>query len=198
MFDQLELIDKNEVIKHWNIRSEMKFNEYLRFCPENFDNFDHEEFFGNDYSSYFNDTKVFHLRHYQEKFMFLIRSFLVCEEEYLKKRTLNPVAQKLEFNPLEILNLKVSEESFIKTKKQDLLIDVSQKDKGHLFWLFKEQKIKAYTHNNNEDYCKELCIEYSTRYSDQIRQNFNIKIDKPTEVHLLKKWSHFFQKTKNQ
>jgi hypothetical protein len=178
IFDQLELIDKNEVIKFWNIHSKSKFDEYLRFCPENFNNFDPEEFFGDDYSSYIHGTKVFHLRHYVEKFKFLIRCFLVCEEEYLKKRTLNTIAQKQEFNPIEILKLKVSEEAFVKTKKQDLLIDVSQKNKGHLFCLFKELKIKAYTHKNTVDYCKELCIEYSTRYSDQIRQNFNLTIHK--------------------
>ncbi len=104
IFDQLELIDKNEVIKFWNIRSESKFDEYLRFCPENFNNFDPEEFFGDDYSSYIYGTKVFHLRHYVEKFKFLIRSFLVCEEEYLKKKIIYPNAQKEVFNPLVVLN----------------------------------------------------------------------------------------------
>lgn len=104
IFDQLELIDKNEVIKFWNIRSESKFDEYLRFCPENFNNFDPEEFFGDDYSSYIHGTKVFHSRHYVEKFKFLIRSFLVCEEEYLKKKIIYPNAQKEVFNPLLVLN----------------------------------------------------------------------------------------------
>lgn len=104
IFDQLELIDKNEVIKFWNIRSESKFDEYLRFCPENYNNFDPEEFFGDDYSSKIHGTKVFHLRHYVEKFKFLIRSFLLCEEEYLKKKIIYPNAQKEVFNPLVVLN----------------------------------------------------------------------------------------------
>lgn len=104
IFDQLELIDKNEVIKFWNIRSESKFDEYVRFCPENFDNFEPEEFFGDDYSSYIHGTKVFHLRHYVEKFKFLIRSFLLCEEDYLKKKIIYPNAQKEVFNPLVVLN----------------------------------------------------------------------------------------------
>ncbi len=104
IFDQLELIDKNEVIKFWNIHSKSKFDEYLRFCPENFNNFDPEEFFGDDYSSYIHGTKVFHLRHYVEKFKFLIRSYLLCEEEYIKKKIIYPNAQKEVFNPLLVLN----------------------------------------------------------------------------------------------
>lgn len=178
IFDQLELIEKNEVIKFWNIRAESKFDEYVRFCPENFDNFDPEEFFGDDYSSYIHVTKVFHLRHYVEKFNFLIRSFLVCEEGYLKKKLIYTNVQKEEFNPLEVLDLELPKETYINKKKQDLLIDVSQKDKGHLFCLFKELEIKVFHHNNIGEYCKALCAEYDTRYSDQIRQNFNLDIHK--------------------
>lgn len=170
IFDQLELIDKNEVIKYWNIHSESKFDEYLRFCPENYNNFDREEFFGDDYSSYIGGTKVFHLRHYIEKFNFLIRSFLLCEEEYLKKRILDPNVQKEEFNPLEILNIDMPKESYIKTKKNDLLIDVTQKFKGNLFWLFDKCEIYKNTNTSNETFCQELCVIYNTEYTDYIRQ----------------------------
>jgi hypothetical protein len=154
IFDQLELIDKNEVIKYWNIHYESKFDEYLRFCPGNYNNFDREEFFGDDYSSYIGGTKVFHLRHYVEKFNFLIRSFLLCEEEYLKKRILDPNAQKEVFNPLLVLNFDdINVTVSINNLSEDLnslrerIIQVENKAIPELPMEFVFEKLKCLTYD---------------------------------------------------
>lgn len=184
-FNSLEIFEKDEVIKHWTNKLERIEEDFFEFAPFFFKNFDLATYYEIDINDdeydlidFSEKEEIFYRIHYSRKFEYLIVNFLKSEEHYLIEKILNPNLAKVDFNPLKILNLEISQESYIKSKKEDLLKGVSQKDKGHLFWLFKVLNFKAYTHSNTADFCIELCKEYNTKYSDQIRQNFNGKIHK--------------------
>lgn len=184
-FASLSATEKDEVIKHWTNKFESIEDDYFEFDPFYFDSFNLATYYeidknDEDYDlvDFSDKEEIFYRIHYSRKFEYLIVKFLIAEENYAIEKLLNPQITKVDFNPLEILSLELPKETYLKKKKQDLLIDVSQKDKGHLFCLFKELEIKVFHHNNIKEYCKALCLEYDTRYSDQIRQNFNLDIHK--------------------
>ena len=184
-YSSLSLSEQDEVIKHWTNKFESIEDNFYEFAPFYFKSFNLATYYEidvndqeYDFVDFSDKEEIFYRIHYSRKFEYLIVKFLKSEENHLIEKLLNSEITKGDFNPLEILNIELPKETYIKKKKKDLLLNVSQKDKGHLFCLFKELKIKVFHHNNIEAYCEALCLEYDTRYSDQIRQNFNLDIHK--------------------
>jgi hypothetical protein len=179
-FEKLDLPDKNDVIKFWVSKRENEFNAYLEFSPRNLKSFDLAEHYNfnrkeiNALDSLKNipPAKIFYIEHYTIKFTNLIIDFLEFEENYLIEKILNPLVLKIEFNPLELLSIDISQKAYFENKKKDLLIGLSQKYKGNLFWLYDKLGIKKNTHTAVEVFCQELCALYNTEYTDYIRQEY--------------------------
>lgn len=176
-FESLTVIDKDEVIKHWTNRFESIEDDYYEFAPFYFDSFNLATYYKIDKNDeeydlvdFSDKEEIFYRIHYSRKFDYLIVNFLKSEENYLIEKLLNLDVTKIEFNPLEILNLELPKETYLKKKKQDLLVDVTQKFKGNLFWLFDKCEIYKNSNTSNETFCRELCAIYNTEYTDYIRQ----------------------------
>lgn len=179
-FEKLDYSEKNDVIKVRNKYKEQDFYKFLEFSPENLLKFNVNEYYNIkelDFAEIgalinYPSGKIFYLEHYTSKFKCLISYFLIQEENYLINKVLNPLFIKIEFNPLEFLSINISQEGYFENKKKDLLVGVSKKFKGNLFWLFDKLEIKKNTHTAVEVFCQELCALYNTEYTDYIRQEY--------------------------
>lgn len=177
LYGSLSVWEKDEVVKYWNRQFDWYFEEEVTFSPENIKKFDLLTFYEitpNDfrYDEIINSDPypTFYLNYYILKFRKLLINFFLFEEQCNLEALRISNYVKPEFNPLEYLDLEIPVEVDSSNNVQDGLLGVSQKFKGHLFWLLNELRIKSNSHSTVKAFCLEQCESFNTEYSDYVRQ----------------------------
>lgn len=176
-YESLEIWEKDEVINYWKEQCDWYFEEEVTFSPDNIKKFDLLTFYEIDSNDYrYNELEntdpypTFYRNYYILKFRKLLINFFFFEE-YCNLKSLEIVNYvKPEFNPYEFLDLEMPVGVFPNIEKPDGLPGVSQKFKGHLFWLFNELEIVCNSHSTVKAFCIEQCASFNTEYSDYVRQ----------------------------
>ena len=180
-FSNLNIKDKDDVIKHWLKRKDLVLEKYYQLFPSEFKKFDlahyyeieetDEEF---EQINYSDKDKLFYVYHYLHKFEYLIVCFLTHEENYIIESIINPKFPKVEFNPLEILVLEsncYAINSLEDAKKSNL-----NKTKGVIVAAFFRHL--STSQSNLARGKDERVIDYCNR----INKNFNLPIHSRIET----------------